>query len=228
MVFLASERNNLPMRKEWCMSECVNEMSYQEVDFLHYVSNFCGNMNLTNYCNICGKTDNIFPCIQCNVLYYCSKEHQVRDWPTHKCQCMELSHCKEDISALRCLKFNNRLAMLTVSPSSLCLITNWFSVWKHVGYITTEHGIFKRFLSELLSWPLIMMKSILNFRLETKEKLQIHILGASSSYINPRLFSYFLTFFSLPTMEIFLIGRQLSHHGCPLEFENATGKDGIN
>ncbi|KAF1811650.1 hypothetical protein P152DRAFT_47717 [Eremomyces bilateralis CBS 781.70] len=39
-------------------------------------------------CRICGKTEGTMRCGRCKVVAYCGKEHQKRDWNTHKRACV--------------------------------------------------------------------------------------------------------------------------------------------
>lgn len=39
------------------------------------------------YCELCGKMENLLRCGRCRTSFYCSKEHQRQDWKKHKLQC---------------------------------------------------------------------------------------------------------------------------------------------
>lgn len=39
------------------------------------------------YCELCGKMENLLRCGRCRSSFYCSKEHQRRDWKKHKLVC---------------------------------------------------------------------------------------------------------------------------------------------
>ncbi|XP_060605420.1 rho GTPase-activating protein gacZ-like [Ruditapes philippinarum] len=41
-------------------------------------------------CKICGETKNLKRCGTCKRVYYCSREHQLKDWKGHKETCKEL------------------------------------------------------------------------------------------------------------------------------------------
>ncbi|XP_043933003.1 egl nine homolog 1 [Protopterus annectens] len=41
------------------------------------------------YCELCGKMENLLRCGRCRSSYYCSKEHQKRDWKKHRRVCKE-------------------------------------------------------------------------------------------------------------------------------------------
>ncbi|KAG5676809.1 hypothetical protein PVAND_006617 [Polypedilum vanderplanki] len=49
-------------------------------------------------CSYCGTVDSEFSCIECETLYYstfyCSAEHQQKDWPRHKIECKKLPQLK--------------------------------------------------------------------------------------------------------------------------------------
>ncbi|MBM3201876.1 MAG: zinc finger MYND domain-containing protein [Chlamydiae bacterium] len=38
--------------------------------------------------NTCMATEAAFRCAQCKSALYCSKEHQIQDWPRHKMECI--------------------------------------------------------------------------------------------------------------------------------------------
>lgn len=39
------------------------------------------------YCELCGKMENLLKCGRCRNSFYCSKDHQKQDWKTHKLIC---------------------------------------------------------------------------------------------------------------------------------------------
>lgn len=41
------------------------------------------------YCELCGKMENLLKCGRCRSSFYCSKEHQKQDWKNHKLKCKE-------------------------------------------------------------------------------------------------------------------------------------------
>uniref|UniRef100_A0A674N422 hypoxia-inducible factor-proline dioxygenase n=1 Tax=Takifugu rubripes TaxID=31033 RepID=A0A674N422_TAKRU len=41
------------------------------------------------YCELCGKMENLLKCGRCRSSFYCSKEHQKQDWRKHKLSCKE-------------------------------------------------------------------------------------------------------------------------------------------
>ncbi|XP_023267436.1 egl nine homolog 1 isoform X2 [Seriola lalandi dorsalis] len=41
------------------------------------------------YCELCGKMENLLKCGRCRSSFYCSKEHQKEDWKKHKLICKE-------------------------------------------------------------------------------------------------------------------------------------------
>lgn len=41
------------------------------------------------YCELCGKMENLLKCARCRSSFYCSKEHQKQHWKKHKLICKE-------------------------------------------------------------------------------------------------------------------------------------------
>lgn len=60
-------------------------------------------------CAICGTTVKLLRCAKCKCIYYCSTDHQHRDWPTHKQECRQLAKQRQ---------INNRLQQLTININS--------------------------------------------------------------------------------------------------------------
>lgn len=46
------------------------------------------------YCELCGKMENLLKCGRCRNSFYCSKDHQKQDWKTHKLICKEADKSK--------------------------------------------------------------------------------------------------------------------------------------
>ena len=44
-------------------------------------------MALTPCCQLCSNSQSLLRCSSCKVVRYCSKDHQVSDWPQHKSAC---------------------------------------------------------------------------------------------------------------------------------------------
>lgn len=42
------------------------------------------------YCELCGKMENLLKCGRCRSSFYCSKEHQKQHWKKHKLICKEM------------------------------------------------------------------------------------------------------------------------------------------
>ncbi|KAG4430830.1 hypothetical protein IFR05_013686 [Cadophora sp. M221] len=42
-------------------------------------------------CNVCRKVDKTFKCARCKIAFYCGKEHQAQDWPSHKKACKSMA-----------------------------------------------------------------------------------------------------------------------------------------
>lgn len=47
------------------------------------------------YCELCGKMENLLRCARCRSSFYCSKEHQKRDWKKHRLSCKEPQVAKQ-------------------------------------------------------------------------------------------------------------------------------------
>lgn len=46
------------------------------------------------YCELCGKMENLLKCGRCRNSFYCSKDHQKQDWRKHKLTCKEADKSK--------------------------------------------------------------------------------------------------------------------------------------
>lgn len=46
------------------------------------------------YCELCGKMENLLKCGRCRISFYCSKEHQKQHWKKHKLTCIEADKTK--------------------------------------------------------------------------------------------------------------------------------------
>ncbi|KAH9208677.1 hypothetical protein DL95DRAFT_394976 [Leptodontidium sp. 2 PMI_412] len=42
-------------------------------------------------CNVCEKVDKTFKCARCKIAFYCGKERQAQDWPSHKRACKSIA-----------------------------------------------------------------------------------------------------------------------------------------
>lgn len=40
-------------------------------------------------CSVCGSSEHLLRCARCRTVYYCSKEHQRKDWKRHKVLCKQ-------------------------------------------------------------------------------------------------------------------------------------------
>lgn len=216
-----NEENDKSNPNETIISKTYNH-TYHKVDFEDIVQPAA----VDRYCNVCGENSQLFQCSHCKVLWYCSKSHQVKDWSHHKTQCMVLAYTHEDVISLKGLSIPESSSLIDLSKpfSSLHVISNWHAVWSHLFCTLYKSDIFQVLMSELLSWSLILANSISKFKLDNKNNLQIHILGANESYIKLGLFTYLLQFFPLPDTEIFLIGPQLRCLVSPIRFKNSIGK----
>ncbi|XP_016104739.1 egl nine homolog 1-like [Sinocyclocheilus grahami] len=46
------------------------------------------------FCELCGKMENLLKCGRCRISFYCSKEHQKQHWKKHKLTCREADKTK--------------------------------------------------------------------------------------------------------------------------------------
>ncbi|XP_034238283.1 egl nine homolog 1 isoform X1 [Thrips palmi] len=51
-------------------------------------------MNTAACCDFCGAANNLLRCARCKLVYYCSKDHQLKHWKKHKVVCKE--HIADD------------------------------------------------------------------------------------------------------------------------------------
>ncbi|KAM4042363.1 uncharacterized protein ACNLHF_013064 [Anomaloglossus baeobatrachus] len=54
----------------------------------------CDNDRDHQYCELCGKMENLLRCGRCRSSFYCSKEHQRQDWKKHKQVCVGMAHAE--------------------------------------------------------------------------------------------------------------------------------------
>ena len=54
-------------------------------------------MPLIDQCGKCSSTEKLQRCAKCQVLFYCSKEHQVADWEVHKTECKEFTRARKTL-----------------------------------------------------------------------------------------------------------------------------------
>jgi hypothetical protein len=77
-----------------------------------------------NKCEICNENAR-FNCSQCKIVFYCSKDHQIQDWVTHKKKCKAPLSSSTVTSKLETSKLESKPSSLTEtskldsSPSSL-------------------------------------------------------------------------------------------------------------
>ncbi|XP_073847087.1 HIF prolyl hydroxylase isoform X2 [Musca autumnalis] len=67
-------------------------------------------------CAICGTTQKLLRCAKCKCIYYCSTEHQHRDWQTHKLECRQLAKQRQN---------NQRMQQLTNGCSAININSNF-------------------------------------------------------------------------------------------------------
>ncbi|KAK7901947.1 hypothetical protein WMY93_018716 [Mugilogobius chulae] len=51
------------------------------------------------YCELCGKMENLLKCGRCRNSFYCSKEHQKQHWKEHKLKCKEADKTQQQKQA---------------------------------------------------------------------------------------------------------------------------------
>lgn len=49
------------------------------------------------YCELCGKMENLLKCGRCRSSFYCSKEHQKQHWKKHKLSCKEADQAQSAV-----------------------------------------------------------------------------------------------------------------------------------
>jgi hypothetical protein len=54
---------------------------------------------LNSNCNVCGISSHLSKCAACKVTFYCSKEHQVSDRPSHKTACNGIKKAETSLAS---------------------------------------------------------------------------------------------------------------------------------
>ncbi|XP_006006879.1 egl nine homolog 1 isoform X2 [Latimeria chalumnae] len=57
-------------------------------------------VELVQYCELCGKMENLLRCGRCRNSFYCSKAHQKQDWKKHKLVCKEAERQQQQTPGL--------------------------------------------------------------------------------------------------------------------------------
>ncbi|KAL2127663.1 hypothetical protein VTI74DRAFT_10334 [Chaetomium olivicolor] len=52
---------------------------------------------IPKHCEVCKTTDNLLRCGGCETYYYCGRDHQLRDRPTHKTTCKTIKNSKATV-----------------------------------------------------------------------------------------------------------------------------------
>lgn len=171
------------------------------------------------YCNVCKEMDaaKLSRCSGCKIVYYCCKEHQANDWKNHKKVCKKLKESFQNEEDLERMEVKQGLPLISVrkgkSIPSLSEFTCWKSVWDFLECVACKEDIFRRRISESLSWTMTLVSGLCQFGLDKKKELLVHVVGAEDIYvINPGegYFSDLLKFFPLPNTKIVLIGPELN------------------
>uniref|UniRef100_A0A3P8YUK0 hypoxia-inducible factor-proline dioxygenase n=1 Tax=Esox lucius TaxID=8010 RepID=A0A3P8YUK0_ESOLU len=82
------------------------------------------------YCELCGKMENLLKCGRCRNSFYCSKEHQKQHWKMHKLICKE-SETNADETRMKEF-ITNKLAMEYIVPCmtkhGICVVDNFLGL----------------------------------------------------------------------------------------------------
>ncbi|XP_075059602.1 egl nine homolog 1 isoform X2 [Mixophyes fleayi] len=73
------------------------------------------------YCELCGKMENLLRCGRCRSSFYCSKEHQRQDWKKHKlvCKGTPAAPAPEDSTPVTADSSDSKQPVLTDAPSNV-------------------------------------------------------------------------------------------------------------
>ena len=94
-------------------------------------------------CNVCGAKGKLFRCSRCKIARYCSKDHQVSDWQTHKNICNkpeQLKMIEEATHNLKTMLFEGG----GTRTRSLCIPLHELStcgIHKKDDFSTQEHSL---------------------------------------------------------------------------------------
>jgi hypothetical protein len=62
----------------------MREENERQMEFISFSRSL---MDYRDACNVCGAKGELMRCSKCKQAKYCSREHQVEDWKTHKRYC---------------------------------------------------------------------------------------------------------------------------------------------
>merc|ERR1711962_485205 len=177
----------------------------------------------TSYCEICKKSEDLMACNRCSVVYYCSPSHQQEHAKTHRTLCSDLADARNFLFAERNLKINKEKSWLGLQQTFDTAVCSWEEVWERLECVACSSDIFRRRMSESLSWALNVLQAIQRFKIVDKDSLLIHILGADDSYYKEGYFTYFPGFLPFPNVHFVLIGPDIIHKTSSLEYRSIHG-----
>jgi len=179
-------------------------------------------MAVLNFCVVCQATENLLRCGRCKSVQYCGPKHQKQDWKNHKNYCKELLGIYNDHQELKDLPLCIAPYLASEKPFDTLRVKDWKEAMDHLR-VKLPGQAFKKYVTEELSWPLTLLAAICKFNLDGKNKLRVHIMGATDRYMNHGYVTDLLEVFPLPETEIFLVGPEVGESDIAMQYSNTTG-----
>ncbi|CAF4320814.1 unnamed protein product [Didymodactylos carnosus] len=160
---------------------------------------------MRRYCKICGyQGQKLSRCFGCQMIYYCSPQHQQQDWLEHMRKCAELEWCAlgELIQSLPALPPLPKVDEFWSQPcSKITAWIEWFSIRSNIVYLAkntagvldnishisqkrqpTEGDVIDGLLAavtDIITYPITVGKTFLQFNISPVVKsLVIHIISS--------------------------------------------------
>uniref|UniRef100_A0AAQ5YVB7 hypoxia-inducible factor-proline dioxygenase n=1 Tax=Amphiprion ocellaris TaxID=80972 RepID=A0AAQ5YVB7_AMPOC len=99
------------------------------------------------YCELCGKMENLLKCGRCRSSFYCSKEHQKQHWKKHKLICKEVDKAQLPKQNAALHETPGKLAMEYIVPCmnkhGICVVDNFVGTDTGLGILENVKALHK-------------------------------------------------------------------------------------